>query len=349
MNGSTEHDDFITSTRGGIIENRHLIHVAVVDSNGRLLLSTGSPHRTSLLRSAAKPAQALTILETGALERFGFGDADLALMCASHNSEERHVKRAQNMLRVIDAVEDDIRCGGHPSILPEIARSWIREGVEPTAINNNCSGKHAGMMAGAKALGAGSKGYHLLEHPMQQRVKAVVEDLAQCREGEVQWAIDGCNLPAPAMSLDQMALMFATLAKTHDSEPGSSTSKRDRNIARVFDAMTTYPEMVAGKDRFCTTLMQAYHGQLIGKVGADGVYGISIRQSDRTRKLGSGGPIGVAVKIEDGNLDILYAAVVEVLEQLEIGTAEMRGKLERFRPRERFNTADVVVGLLLWF
>jgi hypothetical protein len=179
INGDVLEQDCIVSDRGGIVENTHRIHAAIVDSSGKLLFSIGNPSRVTLLRSAAKPAQALAIVETGALEKFGFDDLDLALMCASHNSEERHLARARAMLQKISATEDDLQCGGHPSISPEIAYEWIKSGVTPTAVYNNCSGKHAGMLAGAKAIGAELRNYHHLDHPMQQRVKQVTEDLCQ--------------------------------------------------------------------------------------------------------------------------------------------------------------------------
>jgi L-asparaginase II len=181
-NGETLEEACIVSDRGGIIENTHRIHAAVVDSTGRLLYSIGNPNRITLLRSAAKPAQALAIAETGALEKFAYDDSDLALICASHNSEDRHLARARGMLKKLQASEDDLRCGGHPSISPEVNRAWVKADWQPTGIHNNCSGKHVGMLAGAEAIGAGVQNYHQLEHPMQQRVKHVVEDLSQADE-----------------------------------------------------------------------------------------------------------------------------------------------------------------------
>jgi L-asparaginase II len=134
--------DYIVSDRCGIIENRHAIHAAVTDTTGKLLFATGNPHRMTLVRSAAKPAQAVAILETGCFEKFGFDEADLALVCASHSSEERHVDRAKRMLGMIGAEEADLSCGGHAANSEEVNRAWIREGFTPGAVCNNCSGKH---------------------------------------------------------------------------------------------------------------------------------------------------------------------------------------------------------------
>lgn len=346
INGDTPAHDRIVSDRGGIIENTHQIHAAIVDSKGNLLYTVGNPDRETLLRSAAKPFQALAIVETGALEKFGFDDADLALISASHNSEERHLTRARTMLEKISAKETDLQCGGHPSNSPEVDRGWVRQGIVPTAIHNNCSGKHAGMLAGAKAIGAGMQNYHRLDHPVQKRVKRVVEDLCSGSEAEVRWSIDGCNLPAPAIPLRDIAQIFATLAAAADAcdAEGSTRPKRTQNLARVFHAMSDHPGLVAGEGRFCTALMAAFEGSLVGKVGADGCYGVAVRESGRTRDLGAEGALGIGVKVEDGSRDMVYAATVEILEQLQIGSAKTRRQLEAFHRPQRLNTMNVEIG-----
>lgn len=335
----------VTTDRGGIVENIHRVHVAVTDSHGNILYSVGNPARVTLARSAIKPAQALAVIETGGFQDAGFDDIDLALMCASHNAEPRHVERAKSMLVKAKAQESDYRCGGHASLNPAVNRDWAQKGLDVTGgVYNNCSGKHAGMMAGALALGASIADYHNPDHPMQVQVKKVVEEL--CPEPSlVQWATDGCNLPAPAFPLFYLAHTYAIFAAAVDSaEQEGSTSPRTRNLARIFLVMSEYPEFVAGEGRFCTDLMQVYNGQLIGKVGADGCYGVGIRESEQTRSLGARGPLGISVKVDDGNLDILYAVVVEVLEQLNIGTTDTRQALEKWHHFKRRNTIGIVVG-----
>lgn len=347
MSESVLHRDCVVADRGGIVENRHYIHATIVDSNGKLLYSVGNPGRTTLLRSAAKPAQALAVLETAAFDRYGYDEADLALACASHNSEEVHLSRARSMLEKINASEAELQCGGHPSISPELNEHWIRNNLELTPIYNNCSGKHVSMLAGTRALDVTIEGYHTLEHPMQQGVKRTVEQLCDASEEDVQWAIDGCNLPAPAMPLHNMARMYANLAGAADAiqaKTATSETLRTQNTARVFNAMAFHPHLVGGSGRFCTELMQAFSGTLIGKVGADGCYGIGIRASEQTRRLGAQGAVGIAIKVEDGSVQIVYAAVVEILTQLNIGTEKERKKLERFHHPPRLNTMNVVVG-----
>lgn len=344
-----ECEDSIITTRGDIVENRHLFHAAVVDSTGKLLYTAGNPLRVTLWRSAAKPAQALAILETGCLDQFKFDDTDLALICASHNAEDRHVSRANSMLQRIGAKESDLRCGPHPSVNQDVVRQWLRAGFEPTPVYNNCSGKHSGMLAGAKAIDTGFETYHLPDHPMQARVREVVEDLCGDERKQVQWGIDGCNLPAPATPLQLLARTFATFAAAADStsrmsEQKQTVSRRTQGCSRIFHAMTQYPEFVAGNKRFCTELMTAYEGSLIGKVGAEGCYGIGVRESEQTGRLGAKGALGISAKVEDGNMDILYSAVVEILDQLQIGAPEIRQKIESWRKKDVLNTAGVVSG-----
>ncbi|KAL4803204.1 L-asparaginase II [Aspergillus unguis] len=349
-----ESTDYVASFRSGIIENRHQVHAAVTDSAGKVLFSIGDPHRLTLIRSAAKPAQALAILESGCFEKFPeLSDADLALMCASHNSEERHVERARNMLRIVEASEKDLKCGGHASISESVNREWIRKDFVPTAVWNNCSGKHAGMLGGCRALGAEVQGYHLPEHPVQVKVRKVVEELSGLGDDAdlLKWGVDGCNLPAPAMPLQCLSKMYAVVGAAADTVEESESlsfpvplSTRTQALSRIFHAMSQYPEFVGGEGRFCTDIMQGFQGAVIGKVGADGCYSVGIRASEQTRMLGAAGAIGIAVKIEDGNLGVLYSVVAEIIDRLKIGSPEMRGKLEAFHHPEIKNTAGVVTG-----
>ncbi|KAL7941297.1 L-asparaginase II [Trichoderma barbatum] len=341
----SHNDSYIIIDRNGVVENRHLVHAAVVDSTGQLLFALGDPSRITLIRSAAKPAQALAVVETGALEQFGFDVADLALMCASHSSEDRHIVRAQQMLAKSQHTEDQLRCGGHPSINPAIDREWIKRDFKPTGIYNNCSGKHAGMLAGAKAIAASSDDYHLLTHPIQARVKRVVEELAGLSEQEVQWGLDGCNMPALAIPLSHLAKIYASFAQASDAlASGDPTTIRVQHMGRIFNAMSQMPEMVGGEGRFDTLLMHALSGSVIGKVGADGCYGVGVRESERTESLGAVGAIGIAVKIEDGNLQILYAAVAEILQQLKVCSRENLQNLETYRHPKNLNTMGILTG-----
>jgi L-asparaginase II len=340
-----------TVYRGEAIENTHIAHVAVVQADGRLLYSFGDPSRITLARSAAKPAQALAVLETGALERFGFDETDLALMCASHSSEPRHIERARQMLAKAQVSEADLRCGGHPPLSDAVYVDWLKRDFKPDAVCSNCSGKHAGMLAGARAIGAAISGYELPEHPLQVRVKHTVADVCDLPDDAVQWSIDGCNLPTPAFALDRLARLFAKLAAAEDetsasSAASSSIAPRTVALARIYRAMAAHPEWVAGEGRFCTALMRAFDGALIGKVGADGSYAIGVRASRQTAQLGAEGALGIAVKVEDGNIGVLYATVAELLARLDIGSPEQHAQLGGFRAPPMFNTMGIEIGHL---
>ncbi|WP_176081863.1 asparaginase [Paraburkholderia tropica] len=334
--------------RGGLVETTHLAHIAVVDAHGALLYAFGDPHRLTLVRSAAKPAQALAVIETGALDRFGFDDADLALMCGSNNSEARHIERTLAMLAKVGAHEADMRCGGHPPLSDAVWRDWIKRGFEPGPACSNCSGKHAGMLAGARAIGAPLEDYHLAGHPLQLRVKHAVAEVCDLPDDGVQWAIDGCNLPTPAFPLDRLARLYAKLADAADTlerDDATRASPRTQALARIHRAMTTHPEMVAGEQRFCTTLMRAFGGDVVGKVGAAGSYAIGVRPNGK-RGSQQANALGIAVKVEDGNQTALYAIVVEVLRQLGIGTPEQLAALRAYDTPHVLNTRGVDTGAL---
>lgn len=343
-----------TVYRGEAIENTHIAHIAVVQADGRLLYSFGDPSRITLARSAVKPAQALAVVETGALERFGFDETDLALMCASHSSEPRHIERTRQMLAKAQVSEADLRCGGHPPLSDAVYVDWLKRDFKPDAVCSNCSGKHAGMLAGARSIGAAISGYELPEHPLQVRVKHTVAEACDLPDDAVQWSLDGCNLPTPAFALDRLARLFAKLAAAADetsssaaaSSSSSSISPRTVALARIYRAMAAHPEWVAGEGRFCTVLMRAFGGALIGKVGADGSYAIGVRSSRQTARLGADGALGIAVKVEDGNIGALYVIVAELLARLDIGSPEQRAQLGAFHAPPMVNTMGIEVGHL---
>lgn len=344
MNAAFASQAAVTTYRGPAVENRHHAHVAVVDAAGRLLLSFGDPHRPTLPRSAVKPAQALAVLETGALERFGFDEADLALMCASHSSEDRHIARARAMLGKAHVTESDMRCGGHPPISDNVLRAWIKRDFTPTPVCSNCSGKHAGMLAAALAMGQATKDYERPEHPLQQHVKRTLASLVDLDEAEIAWGTDGCNLPTPSFALDRLARLFVKLADAADRAALSAhSSPRESALARIHRAMTAHPALVAGEGRFCTALMSAFGGDVVGKVGAEGSYGLGVRAGAHGVD-GVDGPIGLAVKMEDGNGTILTAVVTELVHQLGIGTPAQRAQLDRFRAPTVKNTVGLEVG-----
>lgn len=249
------------------------------------------------------------------------------------------------MLAKAGGEEGDLACGGHPALSEAVNRAWIKSDYTPTTVCNNCSGKHAGMLAGARAIGTDSRDYHLPKHPIQLQVKRVIGDLYHPDEAALKWGIDGCNLPAPAAPLHALARVYASFAAAADAVETNNTAKsRTRLSSLIFHSMARHPDLVGGSGRFCTELMTAYRGTLIGKLGADGFYALGIRASLQTRRLGSDGPIGVAIKIEDGNVSILYSAVMEILKRLGIGSPDVYSELALWHCQSIRNTVGVVTG-----
>lgn len=178
---------------------------------------------------------------------FNFDDADLALMCASHNSERMHIERGESMLRKLGLDETSLHCGGHDSLSREVCADWIRRGYTPSAICNDCSGKHIGMLSSSLALQVPIDGYHQVDHPTQVRIAETMEQVLDLDRG-IYWAVDGCNLPAFRLSPAKLAFLYGRLADAHDVE-GTSDLKTRGDMARVFRAMSRYPELVARTDR----------------------------------------------------------------------------------------------------
>ncbi|WP_019121578.1 asparaginase [Brevibacillus massiliensis] len=316
--------------RGGVVESTHLGHVAVVDGSGTLLYQYGDPFRLTYARSSMKPIQTIPVIETGAADRFGFEPADISLCCASHSGEPRHRSRAMKMLNAAGQPESVLRCGTHVPRDEESYKQLIRDGKELTPIFSNCSGKHAGMVATAVHMGEDPTDYNLPEHPVQQRILDAVADIVCYPKEKIHMGIDGCGVPVHRLPLANYAWGYARLAR-----PETITSPiRQAAVRRITDAMTAHPEMVGGKERYCTDLMSAFAGRVIGKAGAEAVYCLG----DRERGL------GIAVKIEDGGARAVYAVVNEVLRQLGIGTDGPLDKLQAYTNPEVKNMSGIVVG-----
>ncbi|KAI8635323.1 thermolabile L-asparaginase [Xylariaceae sp. FL1651] len=314
--------EFVISDRGGIVENRHRVHAAAVDVAGKVLDVLGDPSRVTLIRSAAKPIQAITVVESGAMERFGFDEADLALMCSSGNA------RGGTLI------------GGHPAISPAVIESWTKDRFKPSPVYNAYSGNHIDVIAGAKAIGTEITSYHMLNHPIRAMIKFLLEDLTY-PSNDIKWVLDSCNKYSPAISLQSLALAYAALAHAtasiHDA-----TDKYARAMTQIYDAMVQHPENIGSDGRFCSALIAAYGRALVGKGGGDGCYAIAVRESEDTRRLGAQGAVGIALKIEDGNSDVMDAAAAELLEQLRIGARETWRRLDCFHRGDIRNSTGVI-------
>jgi L-asparaginase II len=313
--------------RGAEIESVHALDAAFVDADGAALALYGKPGSRAYLRSSAKPIQVLPLIERGLVDRFGFTPAEIAVMIASHNGEPDHVDVVKTILAKAQIDTESLQCGPHEPLHPPTAKALRQLGEEPSRLHNNCSGKHAGMLAVCKAEGWPLDTYCDPEHPLQRRIRSLVAELAGVDEASIGIAVDGCGLPTFALSIRSMATAYARLA--------TADQARDTDLARAvgmaFDAMAAHPEYVAGTDRLCTAIMTAHGERVIVKTGAEGVYCGALRNEGR----------GLALKVVDGARRAQDVALVAML--VESGAIDSVG-LDAFVRPAVTNWAGEVVG-----
>jgi L-asparaginase II len=298
--------------RGGRVESSHFGHIAVVDSDGKLLYSLGDPYRVTYARSSLKPLQTIPVVETGAADRFELSGADVSLCCASHSGEAQHTDRVLAILGRAGIEDSALQCGTHIPHAQDTYKKLIAAGKDLTPLYNNCSGKHSGMLVTAKHMGETLEDYYMPNHPVQQRILKVISEMADYPIEKIEMGTDGCGVPVHALPLERLAYAFARMAR-----PDSLGEERAKVVNRITAAMMKYPEMVGGTGRFCTDFMKAAGGRLFGKAGAEAVYLIGDRETG----------IGIAIKIEDGNGRATHPAALETLRQLGFMDEEQLGNV----------------------
>jgi L-asparaginase II len=285
----------VEATRGELVESVHPVAAAVVDAGGRVLAASRDPDLVTWWRSAAKPFQALPLVEDGAADRFGLTDEELALVCASHSSESRHLELIDRLLAKLEIGEESLACGIHTPLSPVVAAAVARGVAIMTPCWSNCSGKHAGMLALAKHHGWPLAGYQSAGHPVQDRILGTIAEWTGTPCADIRLAVDGCTAVCFGLPLRRMAVGYARLAASEAPAP-----------RRVLEAMMAHPAVVGGHRRLCTDLMRAWRGRVVAKIGADGVYCAAL----------PGLGVGIALKVEDGDMRSSGVALLELLGQL---------------------------------
>jgi len=316
----------VVVTRGDVVESRHRVHVAVVDAEGQLRVAARDPHLTTWWRSCAKPFQVMPLLERGGFDALGWGASELALACASHGGEPEHVALAGAMLSRLGLEEGDLACGPHEPLAARGARLLRESGHRLTRLHNNCSGKHAAMLARAVREGWPTVGYERHTHPVQVAARESVSAWAGVSADEIPLAVDGCGVTVFALPLANMALSYARLAQ--------AARAGDQGPKAIVDAMTGQPFLIGGTDRFDTLLMDACEGRVLCKIGAEGVHTLALVDQ----------AIGVAIKVEDGSTRAQYPAVLALLDQLGALPAELPEPLRELTGRHVRNTRGETVG-----
>ncbi len=296
-------------TRGGIVESVNRGWIAVARPDGALVASMGDPERVTYARSAMKPFQAIALVESGAVDRYNFNDAELSVACASHNGEQRHREVVKGVLDRLGLPVSALRAGDDkPHDEPQT--SW-----EPEAqLAQNCSGKHAGMLASCLAHGYSIDDYDDFEHPHQRNIKMIVSKFWRVDESEMVPGRDNCTLPAYAAPLRALATGWASLA-----DPSSAPSDHQAATTRVGDAMAAEPFMVAGTGRLNTQLMTVTGGRILAKDGAEGVLCIAVRERG----------LGIAFKVDDGSFHGHHQITLSILRQLDALRPEEDAELSR--------------------
>ncbi|MES2179205.1 MAG: asparaginase [Gemmatimonadota bacterium] len=313
-------------TRGAVVESRHRVHAAVVNSAGDLTATARDPSLVSHWRSCAKPFQIMPLIESGGFDSVGWGDDQLALACGSHGGEPEHVAIAQAMLSSIGLEEGDLACGPHEPLASR-GQKVLRETTgRPTRLHNNCSGKHSAMLARALAARWPTVGYEREDHPVQQSCLAEVAKWTGVPAGDIPLAVDGCGCVVFALPLDAMARSYARLA---------DGARRSHEIpSRVIHAMQTRPFLVGGSDRFDSALIEVTNGRVVAKVGAEGVHSIALIDDG----------IGIAIKVEDGAQRAQFPAVISVLQHFGQLPRDLPPRLLDFTYRQLRNTRGEIVG-----
>ena len=315
-------------TRGGFIESRHTGAYAVLDSAGKLIASAGDIAQAVFPRSAIKAFQCLPLVESGAADRFGFTAEDLALACASHNGEAAHVRVAGGMLAKSGASEAQYECGPHWPHELSVQHEMVRRAEEPRAIHNNCSGKHAGMLALARHLDAPAEGYSRIDHPVQRAVAKAMSELCDIDIDAQPHGIDGCSVPTWAIPLHHLALGFARFGS------GTGVSEaRKAACQRIIGAVRAHPFMVAGTNGFCTRVMEAVP-RAFAKTGAEGVFCGAIPHAG----------LGIALKCDDGAHRASETAMAALMASLPVWTEAERQALSTFAATDLSNWRKIRVG-----
>jgi L-asparaginase II len=313
--------------RGKAVESIHYGAVAVVHRDGSVLHAAGDPNALTFTRSSLKPLQAMPFAATGGIDRFGFSDAQVALMCASHSGEPRHVEAVGDMLARCGCSGADLQCGTQPPGFYD-ARGELPPPPPYSPLQHNCSGKHSGMLAYCVHHSEPIGDYLAYDHPLQRAIRQSVSAFTGVAEDRLVPGIDGCSAPNYAVPLAALARAFARLA--------SAEVDADYGVAprRLANAMMAHPEMVSGEHRSDLALMQAGRGDWVTKIGAEGVQAIGIRSHG----------IGIAIKVADGQKRGLYPAIVAVLEALGVVDAAARQVLAPWARRTIRNYRGLETG-----
>lgn len=318
-------------TRGQLVESRHRGMAVVIDAEGAIVFSAGDVDSGVFPRSACKAMQALPLVESGAADAYGFGNRELALACASHSGEPEHVATAAAMLKAAGLDESVLECGAHWSSHQSVLIDQVRTLEKPTALHNNCSGKHSGFVCTCCHTGEDPRGYAGFDHPLQEAIRAIMTDLTGAVLSRDNCGTDGCSIPTYAVPLTGLARGFGKLVTGKGLEPLRAAAAR-----RLINACMAEPLYVAGTKRFCTKLMQVAPGKIFAKTGAEGVFCALLPDKG----------LSFAVKAEDGATRAAEAMIAALLARHFDADSEERAALMKLAHHGMTNWNGLSVGTI---
>lgn len=316
-------------TRGKLVESRHRGMGVVVDGDGKVVFSFGEADAPVFPRSACKAMQALPLVESGAADAYGFGNVELALACSSHSGEDAHVATAAAMLSKAGRDDTALECGAHWASDQAVLIHQARTIEKPTALHNNCSGKHSGFVCTCAHAGMEVKGYVGYDHPLQQEIRGTMEVLTGAILGHQNCGTDGCSIPTYAVPLKGLAHGFAKMVTGN-----TLSAERAKASRRLMDACMAEPFYVAGTNRACTRLMQVAPGKIFAKTGAEGVFIAALPDEG----------LAMAVKCEDGATRAAEAMIFALISRYFEKGSEVREKLLSMANKSMKNWNGIHVG-----
>lgn len=314
-------------TRGSSVEVVHTGGAVALDAAGRVSWSAGDPQAPTFFRSSAKPWQAMPLVKTGAADHFGFSDDEVALSCASHDGEPIHAATAAGMLKKLGLTADALLCGAHPPYNKSAAKALVASGVNFSALHNNCSGKHSGMLASCRKNGWPIANYLDYDHPLQVAIRAELGESAGMDASALPWGVDGCGVPTYFLPLAAMARAFGKL--------GGATAATNAPLARLADAMRAHPLLIEGHGGFDTALMTVTQGRLVSKRGGAALGCVGTRGGE-----------GLVVKCGDGNSEVVPVLVMAALEKVGWLTPAETAELASFAVVPLTNVVGKPIGEL---
>jgi L-asparaginase II len=312
--------------RGEMLESFHRGVVCIVNHQGDIVFSAGDAMQLCYPRSAMKLFQVIPLLLHNGMQHFGFTLEEIAIMCGSHNGEEQHVNTVQSILHKIGLSIADLQCGSQYPTDKKSANQLIQRGQKPLAIHNNCSGKHAGMLAACLLLGFSTEDYIMPNHPLQQMIQKVCADMYEYSQEQMTIALDGCSAPIFSAPVYHQALGYKNLVNPQTQYADACKT--------IIQAVSNYPFMVAGSNRYCTDMMQLTAPQVIGKTGAEGIFCMTFTANK----------LGVCIKIDDGKMQPQYAVAQAIIEDSGLFSNNELANLHLYAEHEITNFNKLVTG-----